>query len=50
MKSTQELTAGFGSRVPQIDYAEIRQSMQPTPTLWQIALLKLSSWFQRQVQ
>lgn len=50
MKPTHELTAGFGSRVPQIDYAEIRQSMQPTSSFWQLTFLKLTSWFRHQTQ
>lgn len=50
MKPTPELTAGFGSRVPQVDLAEIRQSMQQSQPLWRLALSKVVHYFRKSNQ
>lgn len=37
MKTSNELTAGFGSRVPQFDLAEVRASKAKSQPWWRLA-------------
>lgn len=43
-KSKSTLTAGYGSIVPVIDYAELRQSMSNRPSLLQRFLIQYFHW------
>ncbi len=42
--SKSTLTAGYGSVVPVIDYAELRQSMSHRPSLLQRFLIQYFHW------